>query len=88
MKLLTPALLLTTVVVLGGCTTTITPRGDIYTEAYFPPTVVVEPAPVVWVSPAHKHHLRPLGPYASRHRPHRTVGAPGPQGPSRPHGRR
>lgn len=88
MKLLTPVLLLTTVVVLGGCTATITPRGDIYTEAYFPSTVVVEPAPVVWVSTPHKHHPRPLGPYASSHRPHRPVGGPGPQGPVRPRGRR
>ncbi len=88
MKLLTPAFLLTTVVVLDGCTATITPRGDIYTEAYFPSTVVVEPAPVVWVSTPHKHHPRPLGPYASRHRPHRPVGGPGPQGPTRPRGRK
>jgi len=89
MKLLKPVFLLVTMTALGGCTATITPRGNIYTEAYFPSTVVVEPAPMVWVSTPHKHHPRPMGPYASSHRHHRLpVVGHSPQRPTRPHGRR
>ncbi len=91
MKLLKPAFLLATVVVLGGCTATITPRGDIYTEAYFPSTVVVESAPVVWVHHPPRPAPRPMGPYASSRRYHGPAfpgHGPGPHRPFRPHGPR
>lgn len=53
----------------GGCTATITPRGDIYTEALLPTVVVESPRPV-FVS---RHHppMRPRGPVVSGRSFHR-----------------
>ncbi len=58
----------------GGCTATITPRGDIYTEALLPAVVVESPRPV-FVS---RHHrpARPMGPVVSG----RTFHRPSPRG--------
>ena len=78
---------------LGGCMATITPEGDIYTEALLPTPVVVEsyPRPVFVSAPHYRPHPRPWGPMVSR-RPHhgyRPGGQPGhrPHNPPRP-GRR
>lgn len=62
-------LLLASTCLLGGCTATITPRGEIYTEAYLPAeTVVVESYTTPVVVPVAVP--RPVGPLASvpRHR--------------------
>ena len=62
-------LLLAGTCLLGGCTATITPRGEIYTEAYLPAeTVVVESYTTPVVVPVAAP--RPLGPLASAPRPH------------------
>ena len=58
MKLFKSVLLLATVVVLGGCAATVTPRGDVYTELLVPSTVVVERRPPVAFVPAHRYHVR------------------------------
>ena len=71
---------------LGGCAATLTPAGDIYTEALLPvdtTTVIVESAPLVAYAP------RPMGP-AIGHRPRGSV-RPGPhfgshRGPSARYG--
>lgn len=64
---------------LGGCAATLTPAGDIYTEALLPvdtTTVIVESAPLVAYAP------RPMGP-AIGHHPRGSV-RPGPHfGPHR-----
>ncbi len=72
LKILT---LLAVTALVGGCTATITPRGDIYTEALVP-TVVVESHPrPVFVSP--HPHPRPFGPIVSGRRyPGRTHAEP------------
>ncbi|MBQ8032890.1 MAG: hypothetical protein IJ266_02910, partial [Elusimicrobiaceae bacterium] len=78
---------------LGGCAATLTPTGDVYTEALLPvdTTVVVESYPLIAYGPRphfrpappprHRGHLRP-GPHfapthRSHHRPHVRYGAPG-----------
>ena len=91
MKLKMMTLLLLTGL-LGGCMATITPSGEIYTEALVPTsTVVVERSysRPVFVSAPH-HRARPMGPIVSRPRPgHRPGGQPRhkPNNPPRP-GRR
>lgn len=62
-------LLLASTCLLGGCTATITPRGEIYTEAYLPAeTVVVESYTTPVVVPV--AIPRPVGPLASVPRHH------------------
>ena len=69
-------LLLASTCFLGGCTATITPRGEIYTEAYLPAeTVVVESYTAPVVVPVVTH--RPVGPLASV--PHHRFGGPQPK---------
>lgn len=75
----------------GGCTATLTPYGDVYTEALIPSPVIVESYPrTVFVSPAHRPGPRPMGPIASGRRhaagPHPT-GHHSHGGSSRPSGR-
>ena len=73
---------------LGGCAATLTPTGEIYTEALLPvdTTVVVESYPLVAygprphyqpaLPPAHRGSLRP-GPHFGPHRGPSRYGAPG-----------
>ena len=92
MKLKIVALLALTGLV-GGCTATITPRGDIYTEALLPAVVVESYPQPVFVSKPHRPAPRPLGPIVSGRRysghssaRHSSHGFPrGPQGPGRRH---
>lgn len=68
---------------LGGCAATLTPTGDVYTEALLPvdtTTVVVESYPLIAYGPRphfrpappprHRGHLRPGPHFAPVHRPH------------------
>ena len=74
----------------GGCAATITPRGEIYTEALFPTAVVVEHSyHRAVVPPPHRPVARHFGPIVSRHRyggggpGHHGHTRPGPKGPIR-----
>ncbi len=78
---------------LGGCMATVTPTGDVYTEALLPvdTTVIVERAPLVAYGPRPhfrsappprpRGHLRPGAHFVSargpHHRSHARYGAPG-----------
>ena len=77
-------LLLMTTGLLGGCAATLTPTGEIYTEALLPvesTTVVVESYPLLAYGP----HYRPapprgrLRPGPASYRPHFGYSAPGPR---------
>ncbi len=72
--------LVATTALLGGCMATVTPAGDVYTEALLPvdTTVIVESAPLVAYGP--RPHYRPAPPPRPR-----GVVRPGPHfGPRRP----
>ncbi len=82
-------LLLMTTGLLGGCAATLTPTGDIYTEALLPvesTTVVVESYPLLAYGPRYRPapprgglrpgpHFAPHGP--AHYRPHARYAAPG-----------
>ena len=75
---------------LGGCAATITPRGEVYTEAYWAePTVVVETYTPTVMVPLKPH---PVGPIAKGPHYHRPAVRPVRQGPRvtvpRPHANR
>ncbi|MBR5151327.1 MAG: hypothetical protein IKW71_00640 [Elusimicrobiaceae bacterium] len=75
MKIKILSMLLVTGLV-SGCMATITPSGEVYTEALLAPAVVVEsyPQPIFVSAPA-RHHPRPMGPIATGHRYNRHTPA-------------
>ena len=82
------------ILLLSGCMATITPSGDVYTEAFVPSTVVVESYTTpVFVSVPRRPAPRHLGPIVSGRRypghPHRGPAPHGhPRGPLGPGHRR
>ncbi len=78
--------LLLATLLLGGCMATITPSGDVYTEAYVPSsTVVVESYTTpVFISAPRRPAPRPIGPIVSGRRyPGHASHRPAPHGQHR-----
>lgn len=69
---------------LGGCMATITPSGEVYTDAVFTSTIVESYPQPIYVR--HSHHPRPVGPLVSGHRPSHHPGTRNtPPSGNRPH---